>query len=135
MYFHYFVTLLWTLKKGVAHHLNKLESPSPENALCQVWLKLAQCVWRRRWKCEKFTTTMTKTRTENRQISIRKLTWAFSSGDLKWRYDSSIESTFDSNYQYDSCKAYPFTMCVINVRGTDRCNKRHRNIARKVRLV
>ena len=23
-------------------HLNKLESPSPKDALCQVWLKLAQ---------------------------------------------------------------------------------------------
>ena len=25
----------------MALHLNKLESPSPKNALCQVWLKLA----------------------------------------------------------------------------------------------
>ena len=29
------------LKKGRALHLNNLESPSPKNALCQVWLKLA----------------------------------------------------------------------------------------------
>ena len=28
-------------------HLNKLESPSPKDALCQVWLKLAQRFWRR----------------------------------------------------------------------------------------
>ena len=28
-------------------HLNKLESPSPKNALCQVWLKLANWFWRR----------------------------------------------------------------------------------------
>ena len=35
--------------------LNKLESPSPKDALCQVWLKLAHWFWRRRWKCEKFT--------------------------------------------------------------------------------
>ena len=27
------------LEKGVAFHLNKLEFPSPNNALCQVWLK------------------------------------------------------------------------------------------------
>ena len=33
----------------------KLESPSPKDALCQVWLKLAQWFWRMRWKCEKFT--------------------------------------------------------------------------------
>ena len=36
------------LVKGWAHHLNKLESPSPKDALCQVWLKLAQWFWRRR---------------------------------------------------------------------------------------
>ena len=30
------------LKMGDALHLNKLESPSPKHALCQVWLKLAQ---------------------------------------------------------------------------------------------
>ena len=28
-------------------HLNKLESPSPKDALCQVRLKLAQWFWRR----------------------------------------------------------------------------------------
>ena len=28
-------------------HLNKLESTSPKDALCQIWLKLAQCFWRR----------------------------------------------------------------------------------------
>ena len=44
-----------SLEKGRALHLNKLESPSPKDALCQVWLKLAQWFWRRRWKCEKFT--------------------------------------------------------------------------------
>ena len=29
------------LEKGGAFHLFKLESPSPKNTLCQVWLKLA----------------------------------------------------------------------------------------------
>ena len=28
-------------------HFKKLESPSPKDALCQVWLKLAQWFWRR----------------------------------------------------------------------------------------
>ena len=37
------------LGKGGAVHLNKLESPSPKDALCQVWLKLAQWFWRRRF--------------------------------------------------------------------------------------
>ena len=41
------------LEKGVTLHLNKLQSSSPKDALCQVWLKLAQCFWRR-WECEKF---------------------------------------------------------------------------------
>ena len=43
------------LGKGGALHLNKLESPSPNDALCQVRLKLAQWFSRRRWKFEKFT--------------------------------------------------------------------------------
>jgi hypothetical protein len=30
-------------------HLNKLESPPPKDDLCQVWLKLAQWFWRRRF--------------------------------------------------------------------------------------
>jgi hypothetical protein len=29
--------------------LNKLESPSPKDGLCKVWLKLAQLFWRRRF--------------------------------------------------------------------------------------
>ena len=37
------------LEKDRALHLNKLESPSPKDALCQVWLKLAQWFWRRRF--------------------------------------------------------------------------------------
>ena len=35
------------LEKGGALHLNKLESPSPKDALCPVWLKLAQWFLRR----------------------------------------------------------------------------------------
>ena len=52
------------LEKGGALHLNKLESPSPMDALCQVWLKLAQS--RRRWKCEKFTDGRTDRQTDGR---------------------------------------------------------------------
>ena len=37
------------LEKGGVLHLNKLESPSPKDALCQVWLQLAQWFWRRRF--------------------------------------------------------------------------------------
>ena len=35
------------LEKGGVLHLNKLESPSPKDTLCQVWLKLAQWFLRR----------------------------------------------------------------------------------------
>ena len=54
------------LEKGGAPHLNKLESPSPRDTLCQVWLKLAQWIWRRRWKCEKFTDWRKDGRTDGR---------------------------------------------------------------------
>ena len=70
------------LEKGGALHLNKLESPLPKDALCQVWLKLAQWFWRRRWKCEKFTDRQTDRQTTDNRWS-EKLTWAFSSGELK----------------------------------------------------
>ena len=48
-----FINVFWLfrnylhLEKGGALHLNKLESPLPKDALCQVWLKLAQWFWRR----------------------------------------------------------------------------------------
>ena len=35
------------LEKGGALHLNKPKFPSPKDALCQVWLKMAQWFWRR----------------------------------------------------------------------------------------
>ena len=35
-------------EKGGALYLNNIESPSPKDALCKVWLKLAQWFWRRR---------------------------------------------------------------------------------------
>jgi hypothetical protein len=37
------------LERGYPLLLNKLESPSPKDDLCQVWLKLAQWFWRRRF--------------------------------------------------------------------------------------
>ena len=35
------------VEKGVALYLKKIEFPSSKNALCQVFLKLDQCFWRR----------------------------------------------------------------------------------------
>ena len=73
------------LENGGALHLNKLEFPSPKDVLCQVWLKLAQWFWRRRWKCEKFTDRRTDGRTDRqtddgRQV-IRKAHLSF---QLRW---------------------------------------------------
>ena len=35
--------------RSLALHLNKIEVPSPKDALCQVWLKLTDWFWRRRF--------------------------------------------------------------------------------------
>ena len=75
MYFHFFVFISHWNKAGPLH-LNKLESPSPKDALCQVWLKLAQWFWRRTWKCEKLTD---RQRDEGRQVT--------SSGELKTHFN------------------------------------------------
>ena len=69
---------IFPLGKGRALQLNKLESPSPKDALYQVWLTLAQWFWRKDEKCEKFTTTTTS---DNGQILIRK---ANSNLRLRW---------------------------------------------------
>ena len=47
MYF--IISLLSALGKGQALHLNKLESASSKDALCQVWLKLTKWFWIRRF--------------------------------------------------------------------------------------
>ena len=41
--------LLYPRGTGLAIHLNKVEFPYPKNALCQVWLTLAQWLGRRRF--------------------------------------------------------------------------------------
>ena len=64
------------LEKDRSLYLNKLEFPSPKDALSQVWLKLVQWFWRRRLKCENFTDR----RTDERQ-AIRK---AYLSFQLRW---------------------------------------------------
>ena len=86
------------LEKGGTLHLNKLASPSPKDALYQVWLKLAQWFWRRSWKCEMFTTTTTRTTTDNGQIFIRK---AHSSLRLRWAKKNLITQ----RTMYDQMKA------------------------------
>ena len=36
------ISLVSSLGEGVVLHINKLESPSPKDGVCQVWLKLAK---------------------------------------------------------------------------------------------
>ena len=58
--------------------LEKVCDPTVEqtwkDALCQVWLKLAQWLWRKRWKCENFT---------DRWLMDQKSSFMLSSGKLK----------------------------------------------------
>ena len=70
------------LEKGRALYFNKLESPSPKDALCQVWLKLAQWFWRRRslWQLQ---WPQQQQRWTTDKFWSEKLTWAFGSGELK----------------------------------------------------
>ena len=80
------------LEKCGVLHLNKLESPSPRDTLCQVWLKLAQWFWRRRWKCEKFTDRQTDGPTDDGRQVIRKAHLSF---QLRWaKKKYSINKTF-----------------------------------------
>ena len=67
---------------SIIFRLKKLEFPSLNGALYKVWLRLVHLFWRRRWKCEKFTTTTTTT-TNNGQILI-------SSGELESKYSPQI---------------------------------------------
>ena len=49
MHLRYFIFIyLW--KRWWYFHFNKTESSSPQNALCQFWLKLDLCFWISRWK-------------------------------------------------------------------------------------
>jgi hypothetical protein len=64
------------LEKGVPLHLKKLESPSPKDELCQVWLKLAQ------WFCRSQNCKSLQTdRQTDRQRAIRKAHLSF---QLRW---------------------------------------------------
>mgnify|MGYP003692227413 CR=1 FL=1 len=47
VFYIFYIISLW--KRAGPLHLNKLESPSPKDALCQIWLYLAQWFWRRRF--------------------------------------------------------------------------------------
>ena len=70
--------------------LGKVCDPTVEqtwkDALCQVWLKLAQWLWRKRWKCEKFT---------DRWLRDQKSSFMLSSGKLKSHLQREITLFFE----------------------------------------
>ena len=58
------------LEKDNPLYLDKLESPSPMDDLCHVWLKLAQWFWRRSRKCKSLQTDgQTDRRTDGRRTT------------------------------------------------------------------
>jgi hypothetical protein len=71
------------LGKGVVHHLYNSESSLPKDDLCQLWSKLAQRIWRKSWKCKSLTDRRQTDRQTTDKRRSEKLTWAFSSGELK----------------------------------------------------
>ena len=92
--------------------LNKLESPSPKDALCQVWLKLAQWFWRRRWLSEKITDWQTDGHTDDGRQVIRKAHLSF---QLRWakNFKTITVLRFDVTYNYFKIKSMPIT--TLNV--------------------
>ena len=78
--FHFYLPL----ERGLALPLKKLKFQSPKIAFCHlsaVWWKYGRWFWRRRWKCEMFTTTTTK----NGEISVRTFIWTLDLCELKKR--------------------------------------------------
>ena len=78
--------VVYVLKDKHSTSVNKIDSPLPKVALCQVWLNLAQWFWRRRWKCESLQTDWQTDgqrdgQTDHRQQAIRK---AHLSCQLRW---------------------------------------------------
>jgi hypothetical protein len=71
------------LDKGDLLCLNNLESPPPKDDLCQIWLKLVQWFWRGSRKCKSLKTDGQTDRRMTDSRRSEKLTWAFSSGELK----------------------------------------------------
>jgi hypothetical protein len=61
------------LEKGYPLPLKKLESPSPKDDLCQVWLKLVQWFWNISRKCKSL---QTDRQTDGRR-AIRKAHLSF----------------------------------------------------------
>lgn len=61
------------LKEAVTLHFNKLEFPSPNDVLYQVWLKFTQWFLKRSWKCTKFTDRQTERLMPTKSLEKRSL--------------------------------------------------------------
>ena len=111
----------------MALHLNKLESPQPKGALCQVYLKLAKWFLRRiflnnvnvfplfckKTKIENLTTRMTTTTTKTTdKLWSEDLTWAFGRGELKMHVSVKFFSVSNIVFIY-SCVFYRLKMYQI----------------------
>ena len=110
------ISQLSPLGEKRAHSFEQIWNPFTQGCLVQVWLKLVEWFWRRRWKCDKFTTTptttTTTTTTDNGQILIRKthlslrLRWA-KRGCTKWRFSKiwvykNTKNLIDNLHHFDS---------------------------------
>ena len=106
------ISLCWTREEknqyllflGVGLHLNKLQSPLPKDALCQVYLKLALWLWKRRRKYEKFTCQMDRQTDRWRMTGDQKSSLELLS-QVSYNVLSSI--SFSSNYQFGNKSIFP----------------------------
>ena len=86
---------------------------------CQVWLKLAQWFRRSRWKCEKFTTTTT--RTDNRQILIRKAPLSLR---LRWanKKQKAKQDNFQTFYIWILNSIYTWLVMMLCIKKLHACD-------------
>ena len=91
-----------SLEKGVALYLNKLESHSPKNVLCQIWVGIAPVVLQKKilkilsmYFCYFIITCMSpwliiwtklNPHTQEKFVQIFYWNWPSGSGEKKWKY-------------------------------------------------
>jgi hypothetical protein len=101
------------LEKSNPLQFNNLESPSPKDHLCQVWLKLAQWFWRRSRKCKSLPT-------DGRTDGRRAIRIAHLSFQLRWAkknppiYVFTLYSgrvTCNSVYSFNRCHCFLKLLC------------------------
>ena len=98
------------LEKDGTLHLNKLESSTPKDALCQVWLKLVQSFWRSKMKIWKVY-RQTDRRTNDGWQVIRKAHLSF---QLRWAKKKQY-----NHYKVFSCE----WKTLIRNRGKTTCSE------------